>query len=376
MRQTLLRLAMTALFLDACSATPVSADASSDGNVQTDVRPADVMTSRDVTLPDVFPFDATNDVPHAPDAVDIDAVNVDVQLTDTGSPQDAAPADVPWAEGVAPEGCMTMGGGLCFLRPSGAVQTNRGTLDLACRETAVEVTARASTAPVEVTNFVSGAPLARASVALSSDDLFTSVTTATSAEDGSALVQVPIGTPSRLNWRVTADGFFDTYSLAARIDVRMALHIQRVFAIPRIFAPIVYGSVGLAAQASGTGIVGGVIDDCNGQALENMVVTLSSTQSTIPGELNRWRAPTFVPGAKVFYFEGDAPPAPVPRSRRTHTSDNGLWVILDVPPTEGDTRWYLQAWGARVAGDVRLMGETRVRVIAGAVMLPEVQAWR
>lgn len=271
---------------------------------------------------------------------------------------------------------MMMGGGLCFVRPTEAVRTNRGTLDLGCSETPPGMTSAPSTAVVQVRNFVSGASIAGATVAYSRDDLFTSVISATTAADGAASLALPAGVASRAHFRVTAPGMLDTYSLAGRIDVRNDTHVMQLFAIPTVFPTLLYGAVGAGAPSTGTGTLGGVIDDCNGQAMENMVVTLSSTPSTIEGDLTRWRAPTFVPGARVFYFEGDTTPIPVPRARRTATSSNGLWVILDVPPTEGETRWYVQAWGARRAGEVRLMGETRVRVVAGAVTLPEVQAWR
>lgn len=380
MHHALPRLLLASVLLHACTETPAaSPDAAPD--VVTDVAP-DAVTADLPSLTDVASLDVmTADRPDAPAPLDspasaMDAVFTDVVATPDGSSAADASVDVPWAEGVSPEGCVMMGGGLCFVRPTEAVRTNRGTLDLGCTETPPGMTSTPSTAVIQVRNFVSGASLAGATVAYSRDDLFTGVISATSGSDGVATLALPAGVASRANFRVTAPGMLDTYAAASRIDVREPNHVMQLFAIPTVFPTLLYGALGAGAPSTGTGTLGGVIDDCNGQAMENMVVTLSSTPSTIEGDLTRWRAPTFVPGARVFYFEGDTTPVPVPRARRTVTSSNGLWVILDVPPTEGETRWYVQAWGARRAGEVRLMGETRVRVVAGAVTLPEVQAWR
>lgn len=363
MRHAPSHIVIATALLQACTETPSTTDAAVD------------VTSSDGAARDA-PTDvsAMSDRPDA--AVSPDVASMDVARVDVAVPTDAPLVDVPWSMGISPEGCVMMGGGLCFVRPTATVRTDQGTLDLSCTETPAGVTTMASTAVLRIVDFVTRDPVEGATVAFSADDRFTSIVTGMTGEDGSLNLALPIGSPSRGNFRVIAPGTMDTYSLAGRIDVRDSRHVMQLFSIPTGFTEVVYGGVGAGAQVVGTGVLGGVVDDCNGQAMENVVVTLSSTPSTIEGDLTRWRAPTFVPRAKVFYFEGSAQPAPATRAQRTATSANGLWLILDAPATAGDARWYVQAWGARTAGNVRLMGETRVPVIAGAVVLPEMQAWR
>lgn len=354
-----------AIALASCSDPAAPADATVASDAASDVVPSDIAPPSDRPAPD--------------DAATVDRPSIDAPSTDTpaaDAPSDAPSVDVGFSDDVSPEGCTMMGGGLCFVRPPGVVQTNRGPLDFSCAETPAAVTAGPSTVHLGVVDFTSGEPVDDARVALSADANFTAVTTATSGDGGTWSLTAPAGTPSRAFWRVQHADYLDTYSFAARLDVRLGVNQQRLYVIPPLFVPFVYTAVGAGTQAPRTGILGSVIDDCDGHALENVVVTLSSTSSVVVGNRDTYRPPTFVPGAKVFYFDGDASPRPVPRSRRIATGTNGVAVILDVPETVGDTRWFMQAWGYRTPGVLRLMGETPVRSIAGAIVLPEVQAFR
>lgn len=342
------------LALSACAPAPTASDA----GTRIDLPTADLAESMGLDISIVRPRDAPS-IDVAPDLPPI--------------PRDREAVDVAWSASPPPEACTQMGGGLCFVRPTLPIRSGRGPLNFSCPEFAETRTGSLTQVVVEVNDFLAQVPIPGAAVALSLDDRFASPTTVTANADGFAEFLLRAGTANRVNWRVQHPGYADTYTLFSRVPSNRSMHLERVFAIPEIFVSVVGGGVGVPSPAPRTGVVGGSVEDCGGNPLENAVVTLSSTSSAIPDDPEHYRAPTFVPGAKVFYFDNSSP---TPRSRRTATSADGLFAILDAPETPGETRWYVQAWGHRTPEVLRLMSETRVRVIQNAIMLPEMLAAR
>lgn len=311
--------------------------------------------------------DASADVRFADLALVDRSLSLDIAVDDVATVDALPPADAPTDD------CTRFGGAACFLPPPGPVRTNRGPLDFSCRESPRATSTEPGTLRFGVEYFGGGGAVADARIDyFADDDSFASPVTRAADSRGLAVFDAPVGTPNRTHWRVTAAGALPTFSLAERVTLNSS-HTFRLFAVTPSIFDVVHRLVGLT-PAPNTTVIASAVDDCDGHALENVVLTLSRTSSTVGsgGALPR----DFVPGAKVFYFQGDTTSIPVPRDRRIATGTNGLVVIFDVPITDPGVRWYLQAWGQRTEGETRLMGETPVRTVAGAVMLVDMQPFR
>jgi hypothetical protein len=106
------------------------------------------------------------------------------------------------------------------------------------------------------------------------------------------------------------------------------------------------------------GYLAGTVYDCDGTFIAHLVATVSSTSSTGTNA-----APTFVPGASVYYFGTGAIPLPVPRAMREETNTNGGFLVTRIPPTASSQRYYLQVWGFLTA-DAVSMGMAGLSLVA------------
>ena len=75
----------------------------------------------------------------------------------------------------------------------------------------------------------------------------------------------------------------------------------------------------------------------------------------------------------MYYFNNDLP---TQRRTRISTNTDGLFVLLQVPPPQGTTRYYVQVWGFRDMAalgmgraGLSLLAETPVRVLPDAVVI-------
>lgn len=264
-----------------------------------------------------------------------------------------------------PNPCVDNGGADCFELPSAPISipfVSDGGLEapanLACAPptpTQSETNVAISGTTTEIT---SGAAVPNVPVAFYYDLFGTPAAMGTSNASGALSVTLPQPVPSALNVKITRDGDFANYGFHVVLDVSDGT-----------IAGVTFPSAGRDATELVANILGEDFDDtkgyaaatvldCDGVMMSHLVGTLSSTSSTGTNA-----APTFVPGAAVYYFGSGSIPLPVPRTDRTETNANGGFLITRIPPTPTSSQVYLQAWGFPNA-EAMAMGQAGLVLVA------------
>ena len=219
----------------------------------------------------------------------------------------------------APPACNEAGGASCFERPTVAATLEDGTTlaNWNCPADTIEMATAPFMVSGTVNDFQTGNTLAGATVEAfnSAIDFSSAVTMATTDASGAYTLTLPIGTPSRMAWRMKHPD-----ALPAFIGVN---------------------------RTPGLGVLAGAIRDCDRQPVMHAIATLSSTSSV--GNAT----PGFVSDAQVYYFSAGASLSlPVQRSIRTDSNKDGLFVIIEIPPTSAGQTYFLQVWAYKTAADV------------------------
>ena len=104
-----------------------------------------------------------------------------------------------------------------------------------------------------------------------------------------------------------------------------------------------------------SGLISGIVVDCAGDAVENAQIFVHDAGGDGASDM------------EVYYFDDDTLPAA--HDDQPDSSDNGLWVAINVPPGE----WTADAWGWD-GGEYVLLGSTPLLATAGAATILEIVA--
>jgi hypothetical protein len=99
------------------------------------------------------------------------------------------------------------------------------------------------------------------------------------------------------------------------------------------------------------GIVAGRAYDCAGENLEGLQVMVEGAGGNIPE------------GVVAKYFRDD-----FPNRNQPYTSDDGLWILMDVPT--GD--WLVKGYVADGLGGHTLVAQTELKVLADSINISSV----
>lgn len=268
--------------------------------------------------------------------------------------------------------CSKMGGAACFELPTMPVMaydpanpTTPKAANFNCMKPTVVTSTTAITLAGKVTDFQSGNPVDGAKVdAFTGLDFSTPVATNTSAADGSFSLSLPSGmAKSRMNFKTSKmPDALDTYALNIEVDTMLGNTGFDRGSVSVLTANALPAFIGVM-RTPGLGVLAGVARDCDGHELLNAIATVTSASS------HGNTAPTFVSGPQTYYFAGKevSTDLPVKRTMTKATKDDGLFVIIEIPPTTGTNTDYLQVWGFTSAADVA-MG------MAGLKLLSELQS--
>jgi hypothetical protein len=153
---------------------------------------------------------------------------------------------------------------------------------------------------------------------------------------------------NRMNFRMKAQTALDTYALNIDFDVSGAditgFTRQTVATATAQALPAFIG----VDRTPGLGVLAGVAVDCNGDQMKNAIATVSTTSS------KGGAAPAHLDGMQVYYFSNGSTDLPVLRTTQASTNGDGLFVILEIPPTTGSTHYFLQTWGFKTDADVAM----------------------
>jgi hypothetical protein len=280
---------------------------------------------------------------------------------------DDAPVDV----GI----CEEVGGEACFELPTvEAKRDDDSAPDWDCAAPVIT----SSTADIAIMGTAfdfqnSSDPIPNATIeAFDSLDFSTPVAMATADAQGVYSITLPAGmAKSRMNWRTSADGWLDTYALNSSVDVtQTTISGATRRAISELTANALPAFIGVT-RTDGFGVLAGTAVDCDGESVKNVIATLSTTSSA--GDAD----PAFVAGPQVYYFSNGSPDLPVRRNKPEDkaTKGDGLFVIIEIPPTTGSSHYFLQTWGYKTAADVAqgkaglsLLSELEAPVVGDSVI--------
>ncbi len=282
---------------------------------------------------------------------------------------DDAPVDV----GV----CEDDGGEACFEEPTLEAQlASGGAPNWACDAPVIST----STADITVSGTAydfqnSSQTISNAEIAAfdSLDFGGTPVAMATADESGAYTIVLPAGmAKSRMNWRTSAAGWLPTFAVNSGVDVTQAtITDSSRRAVSETTANALPAFIGVT-RTPGFGVLAGVAVDCDGNQVKNVIATVSTT-SSVSGS-----RPGFLAGPQVYYFSNGSPNLPVRRNNPEDkaTKADGLFVIIEIPPTTGSGTYFLQTWGYKTAADVAsgtlsLLSELESPVVGEAVISVE-----
>ncbi len=272
--------------------------------------------------------------------------------------------------------CGKNGGEACFELPTEAVmvKTADGTsstpANVACaakeRKTSEkEIVVSGLVKDFQTGNGVSGAKVdAFLTLDFSKPDV-----TVTADPTGAYSLTLPVGTPNFMNWRTREAMALDTYSLAQNLDVSQdEIENYERGSVSQATADALPAFIGVT-RSPGLGVLAGSALDCDGKSVMHAIANISTTSSA--GNA----APTFVPGVQVYYFSAGATELPTRRTKRADSNSNGLFVLIEIPPSAGTTQYYLQTWGFVTAEDVakgkeglKLLSEYEAPVVGDSVI--------
>lgn len=265
------------------------------------------------------------------------------------------------APDAAPATCKQAGGAACFEAPLKAMTVEVGGVEQAANLSCAKHTVTTSTAEIsvsgEVTDLQTGDPVSGAELAAFYSLDFSAVkATATSDASGNFSVALPAGAPSRMIWRIKHVDALDTYAMNDPLDVSGApvtgMGRESVSLLTANALPAFIG----VTRTEGLGVLAGTVEDCDGREVLHAIANISSTPSA------GGAAPTFVSGAQVYYFSNQDPDLPVARTVTKETKGDGMFVVIEIPPTSAGQKVYLQTWGFTAAADVG--DKTKLKLIA------------
>jgi hypothetical protein len=174
-----------------------------------------------------------------------------------------------------------------------------------------------------------------------------------------ALAQLPAG-QRRHGFRIDATSYMRTYVLNQYLDPAVATHTRDLLAVSVGTANAIIAFVGEQFDPM-TGTVAGSFRDCQGRAVSNAVVTVSSTPGVI----------AHLPGVETFYFSASSASLPVRHNVAPTMNKDGLFVVIDAPPQAAPA--FVQIWGFRTiaelaAGTLTLLAELPTPVEGNAVI--------
>jgi hypothetical protein len=239
-----------------------------------------------------------------------------------------------------------------------------GPADFSCLGAANEDTA--STVDINITGLVAdfekGTPVTDASIEVFPGVDFASPFAAdspiTTGADGTFTATVPTG-QTRIGFKVTAAGYLDTYTLNSYFAPDTAEQNDELNAVAVGTANLVTALLGITRTPE-LGILAGSISDCAGNAVSNVIATVSSTQGS-HDHLN---------GAETYYFTGGASSLPTSLALSPQSNKDGLFVVIELPEAASAS---LQVWGFTPDQDpatdaLTLIAEIPSPVVSGSVI--------
>jgi len=200
-----------------------------------------------------------------------------------------------------------------------------------------------------------------------SDITGTPIGTATSNADGTFSITYDPGI-ERIAYKTSADEYLDTYLLNQYYDPDTAEQAENLEPISVSLANTLTAFIN-KERTPGLGVLAGAIRDCDVHEVKGAIATVSNTSATAD----------HVDGAETYYFSAGSRSLPVRLSQQAFTNDDGLFMIIELPPSSSDV--FLQVWGFTpdqdpASDELTLIAELGVPVIGDTVISASMEALR
>jgi len=200
-----------------------------------------------------------------------------------------------------------------------------------------------------------------------SDITGTPIGTATSNADGTFSITYDPGI-ERIAYKTSADEYLDTYLLNQYYDPDTASQEENLEPISVSLANTLTAFIN-KERTPGLGVLAGAIRDCDVHEVKGAIATVSNTSATAD----------HVDGAETYYFSAGSRSLPVRLSQQAFTNDDGLFMIIELPPSSSDV--FLQVWGFTpdqdpASDELTLIAELGVPVIGDTVISASMEALR
>ncbi|MCL4557316.1 MAG: carboxypeptidase-like regulatory domain-containing protein [Deltaproteobacteria bacterium] len=180
--------------------------------------------------------------------------------------------------------------------------------------------------------------------------------TATTGADGTVTVTLPTGTPFVA--KASMSSYQDTYQFGDILSANQADTLFQVLIISSGTVSLV-SALAHATQDWSNGAIAGTVWDCNGDPIENAIVSVVDVNTGKPVATN------------MIYFKTAAGLGDIPDPTLTMTSSDGIFVSLNTPP--GD--YYVVATGVLSASDTTttVLGQSYAESIKNSVSISNIQ---
>lgn len=195
----------------------------------------------------------------------------------------------------------------------------------------------------------------------------TPIATTTSTTGGAFTVELAAGI-ERVTFKTEAEDYMPTYLMNQYYEPDVATQMEDLEPISVSLANALTAFIN-KQRTLGLGVLAGAIRDCDGNEVKGAIATASTTS----GVANH------VDGAETYYFSAGSTSLPVRLTQQATTNDDGLFMIIELPPTDSDI--YLQVWGFLPDQDpssdeLTLIAEIAAPVVGDTIISASMEALR
>jgi hypothetical protein len=206
-----------------------------------------------------------------------------------------------------------------------------------------------------VSDFQLGDPVDDATVEFFHRDVIDGPPDAIMESDPNGVFIAEIDTCKPFTYRVFTDPLLDLTKVTIEShDVMPNLGpispTHEINSVSSVTYALIPGLLGLNPDLD-KGIVAGRAYGCDGESLEGLQVVVRDSSGVVPE------------GTVVKYFVDD-----FPKREQMHTSEDGLWIVMDVPPGT----WTVEGYVADGVGGWSLVAKTELNVVADSINISSI----
>lgn len=206
-----------------------------------------------------------------------------------------------------------------------------------------------------VTDFQDGDPVDDATVEIFMNDVIDGPPDNIYESDPNGVFSAEVNACEPFTYRISTDPLLDQTKVTIEShDVMPNMGpitpTHEVNSVSSVTYALIPGLLGLNPDPD-KGIVAGRAYDCDGENLQGLQVVVRDSSGNVPD------------GVVGKYFVDD-----FPKREQMHTSEDGLWILMDVPPGQ----WTVDGYVADGAGGHSLVASTQLKVLENSINISSI----